>query len=430
MKRIIFLMLLALLMTLTFAVPTHAADTRSGDTIVIGANEIVTQDLYAFASKVQIDGVVRGDLIAFAQEVVVNGTIEGDLMGGAQTIIVNGVVKDDARIAAQIITLGEKAQIGDDLIAGAYSIEMKPGSTIGGDMLYGGYQGLLAGTIGKRLQAGVAALELRGAINGDVTLSIGESDDVPPSLFMPQATTPMPRVASGLTLAESAKIGGKLTYESRQDAKVATGAKITGGASRTDPPIRESTRRERAQPTPLDTVLDALRRLAALLIVGLLVLRFAPAWTRTLADTIWSKPAPSLGWGAVALMVAILVVFAIGTVTILLAVLFGMLSLGNLSGLSIVLGLFSLGAWLIAFGVFTGYIAQIAVAYLSGRVILERVAPAQASGYAVPFIVGAILLVLVMTIPFLGGLVGFVVTLLGLGALWLWYRARRTPQIA
>jgi len=430
MKRGLVVLMLVLLATLTLAAPASAADTRSGDTIVIGAGETVNQDLYAFASKVQIDGTIKGDLIAFAQEIVVNGTIEGDLQGGAQTILVKGVVKDDARIVAQTITLGEKSQIGDDLLAMAYSLELQPGSTVGGDTLYAGYQGLFAGMLGKRLQAGAVALDLRGTINGDVQLALGESDDTPPTMFMPQNTAPMPRVAPGLTIAESAKLGGKLTYQSRQDAKVAAGAQVVGGATRTTPPVRQDTRREREQPSPLDSVFDSLRHLVALLIMGLMVLRLVPAWTHTLGDTILSKPLPSLGWGAVAFIGVILAGFALATVTILLAILFGIVSLGNLAGLSVVLGLFSLGALLIGFALFTGYIAQVAVAYLGGRVILERVAPAQATGYTVPFIVGAILLVLVMTIPLLGGLIGFGVMLLGLGALWLWFKARRAPQTA
>ena len=431
MKRLLWLVMFVVMLTMTIATPVRAADGRSGDTLVIGANETVTQDLYVVANKIQIDGTLKGDLNALAQEIIVNGTIEGDLQGAAQTIQINGTTKEAVRVAAQTLTLGSESRVGDDLLALAYSLEMKPGSAVSGDALYAGYQGLLAGTINKRLQAGVVALELRGTINGDVQLALGESDgDVSPTIYMPKSPVALPRVASGLTIGESAKIGGKLSYQARRDAQVASGAQVTGGVTRTDPPMRTEQRRARPQPTALDATFDGVRHWVALILVGLLVLRFAPAWTRTLADTIQNKPLPSFGWGVVAVVAVMIGVLAIGTITVLLAIVFGIVSLGNLSGLSVLLGMFSLATLLIGFSVFTSYIAQIAVAYLGGRVVLERVMPAQANSNVAAFLVGATLLALVMAIPFLGGVIGLFVTLLGLGAFWLWFKTMRAPQTA
>ncbi|MBI5650626.1 MAG: polymer-forming cytoskeletal protein [Chloroflexi bacterium] len=429
LKRFSKLGLIALLIALgalAIALPARAADSRTGDTIVIGANEIVNDDLYAFANLVTIDGRVKGDVIGAASRLVVNGTIEGDVLFGAQTIIINGAINDDARIAAQVITLGPNARIGSDLLAAGFSIENQVGSTVGGDFLVGAYQVLLAGNVGKNVNGGTGNFDLRGTVNGNVTLELGDDSagGPPPSMFMGPNTAPMPNVAPGLTIAESAKIGGKLTYTARADGKIAREAQITGGAARRDPPVRESDRAARVR-TPMDTVWDSLRQLIALILIGSGLLQFAPAWTRALADTLQAKPLPAFGWGIVAFIAFLFAILAIIVATIVLMIGFGITTLGNLSGLSFLVGGLSLATLLIGFGVFTGYIAQIVVGYLGGRALLAQVAPAQANGRVAPFLVGIILLVIVMAIPFLGGAIGLVVTFLGLGALWLWFKAKR-----
>lgn len=428
LKHISKLGLIALMIALgalTLAMPAHAADSRAGDTVTIGANEVVNDDLYAFANQVTVDGRVRGDLIGAGSRLVVNGTIEGDLLFAAQTIIINGTINDDARIAAQVITLGSNARIGSDLLAAGFSVETPSGSTVSGDLLVGGYQVLLAGNVGKNVRGGANNFELRGAVTGNVTLDLGDdSDGPPPTMFMGANTAPMPSVARGLTIGEGAKIGGRLTYTSRAEAKTASGAQIIGGATRLDPPVRENNRAARVQ-TPLEIVWDSLRHLLGLIVVGLLAFQFAPAWVRALADTMQAKPLPAFGWGIVAFIAFLFGVLAIIVATIVLMIGFGVATLGNLTGLSFWIGGFSLMTVLIGFGVYTGYIAQIVVSYLGGRALLTQIAPTLASGRAVPFLIGVVILVIVMAIPYLGGLIGFIVTLLGLGALWLWFNAKR-----
>jgi cytoskeletal protein CcmA (bactofilin family) len=428
LKHISKLGLLALwvaLGALTFALPAHAADSRTGDTVTVGANEVVNDDLYAFANQVTIDGRIKGDLVGAASRLVVNGTIEGDVLFAAQTIIINGTINDDARIAAQVITLGSNARIGSDALAAGFSIENQNGSTVGGDLGVGGYQVLLAGNVGKNVYGGANNFELRGVVTGNITLDLGDdSGGPPPTMFMGPNTAPMPSVARGLTIGEGAMIGGRLTYTSRAEVKTARGAQITGGATRLDPPVRENNRAPRVQ-TPLEILWNSLRHLLGLIVVGLIAFQFVPAWMRALADTLQAKPLPAFGWGIVAFIAFFFGVLAIIVATIVLMIGFGVATLGNLTGLSFWVGGFSLMTVLIGFGVYTGYIAQIVVSYLGGRALLTQIAPAQASGRVVPFLIGVVILVIVMAIPYLGGVIGFIVTLLGLGALWLWFKAKR-----
>src|SRR5215813_2619540 len=106
-------------------------------------------------------------------------------------------------------------------------------------------------------------------------------------------------------------------------------AQVAGGIT-FDPHAGPST-----QPAgqPVIPGLNYLRRFAGLLLVGLLLLWLMPAWTRRLADTLETKPLPSLGWGLVAFFAFIAAVLAVLILTIALAVLLGWLTLGGLVGM-------------------------------------------------------------------------------------------------
>jgi hypothetical protein len=72
------------------------------------------------------------------------------------------------------------------------------------------------------------------------------------------------------------------------------------------------------------------------------------------------------------------------------------------------------------------------VAYLGGRWILNRVRPTAASNIYWTMLVGLMILGIVMALPVLGGLIEFIVVLLGLGAiaLLIWERRQRPAVVA
>lgn len=418
---------LALLMGLVGASPVWGTvDTRSGDRVVISSDEEVGDDLYVFANEVVVDGTVRGDLVAFGSKITVNGTVEGDLIAAGRDVEIGGTVDDDSRIAGQTLLLRDSARIGDDLLAASYSLESEPDSTVGGTLLYAGYQALLAGTVDEDLKGALNGLELSGEVGRDVNVEVdGEDGGPPPFVFASGAQGQMAAVASGLTLTDSARVGGDLTYESSTEAQISPAAQISGDVFHEERPVEEEPTR-----TIVDEILDNLRSFIALVLVGLLLLWLVPNWTRRLADRVQARPLPSLGWGVAGFVGFIALAIAILLATILLAVILGLLTLGGLIGLIILLGILAELALVLAFWISTGYLAQIIVSFLGGRLLLERVRPNWAAGRVLPLIIGLILYVILRAIPILGPLVGLVVVLLGLGALShrIWVTLRRRPD--
>jgi cytoskeletal protein CcmA (bactofilin family) len=419
---------LALLVGLITASTAWAVETRSGDSVVIGPDEVVDDDLYAAGNDIVVEGTVRGDLVAFGRNVTVNGTVEGDLIGAGQSVEIGGEVDDDVRVAGQAILLSEGASVGDDLIAAAYSLQNEPESNVGGTLWYAGYQALLAGTVGEDLAVAANGLTLGGEIGGDADVDVdGEEGGAAPPAFVPVPQVPIPTVEPGLTLTDSALIGGNLTYQSSTEAQIDPGARIEGDVVREERPVEEE--EEEAARSPLtETVLDALSSLVALVLVGLLLVWIAPGWIRRRAYTVLDRPLASLGWGLLGLVAFPILGVVVLLVTILLAIVLGLLTLGSLVALIIVLGLLAEAALVLALWVSTNYLAQIVVSFLAGVLLVEAIRPGRGRGRVLPLVVGLILYVVLRAIPVLGPLVGLAVVLLGLGAIshWIWAKLRRS----
>lgn len=428
---------LAILVLLVAFTPTaRAADFRGGDRVVIGANEIINDDLYVSANEIVIDGVIKGDVYAFGNLVTINGTVDYDVMAMGQTIIFNGNA-NGARLAGQNVVLGEKANVARTALLAGMNIETKPGSVIGSDLMFGAFQGLVAGNVGRDVVAGATGIEVRGTVGRNVRVSVGDAGDagMSPTFFMPPSNITMPSVPFGLTIAPSAKIRGDLIYEATTQANIGQGAQISGPVSQMQPPVteRRPTAQELAQQRQAEQLnywLDHGRRFLILLAFGLLALWLTPKWIQTLAEKIRAQPLGSLGRGALMVIGFFMALVVIGLLMVTLAIVFGLLTLGDLVGLSITAGIVAMGVLSFAYMVFASYIAPIVVSYLIGRLIFERLQGTWAQNRYLMFIVGLILLSLVALIPVLNFWAGLFVVLFALGALVLWLApklARQTP---
>ncbi|HLE85054.1 MAG TPA: polymer-forming cytoskeletal protein, partial [Thermoanaerobaculia bacterium] len=347
-RRRRFLSLLLVLAFLGGAVALLAeVERRADQTVVVGPGEVVGDDLYASGEVVRIEGTVRGDLVAVAREVIVEGTIEGDLIAAGQAVSITGTVGDDVRIAGQVLHLGPEARVGDDVVAAGFSLEAQGGSSIGGTVLTFGYQALLDGEVAESVRGALAALELAGTVERDLEVKVGPRGEQAPPAF---GSTPIaiPTVASGLTLADGARIGGDLRYESPDEAEIASGAAVAGEVAYRPAPGEE-------EPTASDRILDALRRFAALLLVGGLLLLVAPGWTAGLAAIVRERPLPSLGWGLVFLLAAIAACLVLAFATAFVAAILGFATLTGLAVATVALGVLAelgLGVGLVLAGVY------------------------------------------------------------------------------
>src|SRR5918996_3626354 len=335
-RKFLTIFALAALLMLTFITPAQAFDGRGGDRVVIGADEVVNDDLYVGSEVFVLDGTVNGDVIAFGQTVTINGTVDGDLMSAAQTVVVNGEVTGAIRMAGSVLFAGEEASIGGDIVSAGYSLEVQQGSTIGQDLVFAGAQILLAGDVARNVQVGTSAFELRGNVGGDVKADVADAAQgqagPPPTLFMPQSSVPAPNVPPGLTIDPSARIEGDLEYTQSMDLTIPAGV-VGGEVTRTAPASGGGTtaREETTAQKIGKWALSFVRNSITLILIGLLLLWLFPAFVSGLSAYLQTKPLPTLGWGVVAWIGFFFALFVVIFVTILGGILFGVLTLGQLT---------------------------------------------------------------------------------------------------
>jgi len=410
---LLFSLCLGMILSILWITPAQAQEIRAGEIIQITADEVIEKDVYAAASSMTVDGVLTGDLLFAGEKLIVNGTVQGDLWFGGQTLILNGQVEDDLRTGSTAVTLAPESRVGGDLLMGGFSLEAQEGSIIDGNVLFGGYQAILAGIINKDVKVGSGALEIRGDIAGDVMAEVGTNDDTidenaNPFMFMPDPPD-IPRTKGGLTIADSASIGGDLSYSSREQFNI-PGSSVLGNIEFdqdiVDEPVEEIF-------DPLEVVWQGLRHWISLLIIGLLLAWLLPRIFRRSADNVGRKPVPSLGWGVVALIATpILLLIGIG-VMIFLAILSGFATLESLSAFWVLSGITTIFTVAMTFALVLAFLAQVIVGYGLGRALIGN------ASTVVALIVGLLIVVLLLNIPYAGMIFWWLIALLGLGAIWL-----------
>lgn len=359
-------------LVLAWGTAAHAAEFRTGDSIVIPAYVTIADDLYAAGSTVRVDGSVTGNVFAAGQNVTIEGTVGGSLFAAAQNVQIRGTVHGTAIGVAQSVAVD--AAIGRDLGAAAAAVAVGPMAAIAGDAGLAAGNISLSGPVGRRLGASGAQVTIDSTVGGPAYVE-----------------------AERLRLGERARLAKDLIYTSAREFERAPGATIGGRVVRREPGPED---RERAEPS-LAAKLAArtvawVRSFVGWAIFGLIVVTLFPIFGAKSSDMLVSRLAPSIGWGFAILVftpVAALALFVVG-------VLIG-------------------GAWIAVFAG-TLYAIAVAVGYVVGALTIGRLLFSQMGKPTIRLqwaaLLGVFLVQLVGVIPFLGGLARLLVMLFGLGA--------------
>ena len=320
---------------------------------------------------------VTGDLYAYAGTVRVDGSVEGDLVAGGGEVTVSG-------------------QVGGDLIAGAGTVHVT--GTVDGDVRVGSGQVTIDGSIGEDLLVGSGRLTVNasGSIGEDVVFGTGE------------------------TTLDGSVAGNVLG---------ATGTYVRRGSIGGSEDVTVGGKEEAAAPTAGDRVLDAFQRLIAVLLVGALLLWIVPSTVERPATTMRRRPWASILVGLLGLVGIVAAFFAIVLALILLTLLFGLVGLADLVALSVFAAVVAVVLLVFMTYVILAFLAHLAVALAVGGLVLRD---ARGARRWAALVVGVLLVVVLTSIPVLGGWIGFLVVLLGLGAVLLavWGLRRQPEPIA
>ncbi len=386
----------------------------------VDADTVIDRDHYVFGDELSIDGVVNGDLVACARLIHINGTINGDLVAAGQVIVIGGTVTDDVRVACQVLQIRDTARIGDDLISASFSLETGGASSVGGNAICSGFQALLDGDIGGKINSAFANCEILGHVANDVKLDVADAQFTAMAFFagLPPAVE-IPDVPAGLTIRDTARIDGDLVYRSPEPARIADGASIQG----------EIRQQQSVAPslTPAQRAADILAQYLCLLVVGIGLLLVAPGWMRKMTDIATSRPLASAGFGIAGFAGFLLVLLVLFVVMIALAVAAGFLKLPGLIPVFVLPGLSGAAFLIVGFWFFVSWVAQILLCLVVGQKILGVCKPSLAENRFLALVAGLLLYTLIMQVPWLGSIVVWLAILLGIGGLVIWIRGKKHP---
>jgi cytoskeletal protein CcmA (bactofilin family) len=295
LKYVLMAMLLAGLASLASGPrPAQAAEVLGDSAVIVAEDQVIDDDLYAFAGTVVVKGTVNGDLVASGGNVNVEGTINGDLIAAGGNVNVTGTVRDDIRAAGGNVNVV---------------------APVGGDVLVAGGSLFIEGNIGGDVLAGGGSVELRGVVEGDLLLGAGRA-----TIDGTVKGNVKGKVDERLTLGPRSRLEGDLEYRSPREVELAPGAQVLGQTRRTVPDASILGRRapDSLLVRSANKVLSRLRWFIGTAVVGLALLWLAPATYRGVTQTAAGSPWKSLGSGALLLLLAPLLLVALAVVALLI----------------------------------------------------------------------------------------------------------------
>jgi hypothetical protein len=191
-----------------FAIPVLPAfgGLRSGSDVIVPAEDVVAEDLYALGGRTIVEGIVEGDLVVLGGSLLVTGQVDGDvigLVGGVARI--EGTVRGSVRLVA--IRLEVSGTVGGDVssVAGDAAV----GGGVARDVLMVAGTTRVTGEVGRDLLTQSWRLAVEGRVGRDVVARV---DD--------------------LTLGSAARVGNDLSYQASDQVRISAGAQVLGKALR------------------------------------------------------------------------------------------------------------------------------------------------------------------------------------------------------
>lgn len=375
--RAVFLSLAALLLVV---VPAHAAEFKSQPFVSIAKSEVHTGDLYLAGQSVVIDGTVAGDIFAAGSTVEVNGSVDGSIFASGGSVRVTGAVTHSIRVAGGTVELS--GNVGRDVIAFGGTVTTQEKASVKGDLVAFAGQLNIAGQVAGKSTLGGGEVRVQGIMKGDVSV-----------------------IQSGaLTVDSGASILGNLSYQTRDTISSDQIARVKGTVSyeKPAPSKAEDAFARFVHPSAAMRVVMGLSfhtfQFLSLILIAIVVLWIFP---KRSSDVALSITRSSLGSYLVrGLVVAIVVPI------VCIALLFTLIGIPLAIFVSLFLGLL----WTIA---------PLPAAWWIGSSLLSQ-SKWKENRFVVVFF-GLLVLELGFAIlsflPFIGGVVNFLVVLWGFGVL-------------
>lgn len=320
-----------------------------------------------------IPGIAHAQTGGGGTIIVEEGESVSEISALAGSVTVRGTVTGDVSVMAGNIHIAERGTVQGDLSGAAGNVRID--GTVDGDVSAGAGNVHVteSGVVGGNFGVGAGTVLINGTIQGDATIG-----------------------AETIRLGEAAVIAGSLTYdgtlEGNRDAVQGT---ITRDPSRRVGVLTDI--------QPFASIVVTAYAFVINLILGAILLYLFPRFSKAVATRVTTDPirVGLIGLGVLILIPVLLIALAITVIGIPLTIV-GAFTFVLVAWVALVYGRFAVGAWVLSFAAVDNKWAALVVGLLIGAILA--------------------------LIPFVGGLLNFVIFLLGLGALSrdLYAHQRRT----
>jgi len=364
MKKLILLIGLVFLL---IPISVLAAQFKTGENVAVGKDE-TAKNLYVVGSHVSIDGTINGDLVGAGRTVDIIGNVENSLFAAGSVVNVRGTVGQNSRLAGGDVSI--YGNVGEDLAIAGGNILITKDSVVSGDTMLAGSVADITGTINGNLYLVGDKVTISGTILGNVVA----------------------RDVTSLKISENAKISGKLTYYSPNQAEISSTASV--GSVDYHKVSKDMSKAGIFKPDYAYIVYSFLSVFVALLIL----IALFPRWMKYLAENAFDRPLPKIGYGFLALFAT--------PIVILIALI---VSVGLLAPLVGLLGFIYATALILS-----AIISSLIMGVMALKLFAKNY------NYEVDWkvaLIGSLIIAVLGLIPVLGGLITFVFFLWALGEL-------------
>lgn len=408
-------------------------------------DEEVNDDLYLQGNEVLVAGKVHGMLFAVGESVTIASSAEVDndifILGK------NVVVEKDAKISGNLFTVGQNVVVQSNILSnlvvgsvtldlpsaiiveknvffGGFHVSLAEGSVVKDNFYAGCYQISIAGDIEENLRVSAISVDLSGIVKKNAEIMIDASGDdegirilVP---YMQQFNIPE-LLPTGLVVSGNASINGKLIYTSAKSLEENLKNLPLGGVIENLP---ENTETEAAsknnivQKNPfLSRILRMVRQSIGFLLFAFLTWRFGKHYLYEAVHYATNKPLQALGSGFLSILVVYIGAMVISFILILVSLLFRFFTLNQLGAYLFFLGISCIIISLVFMSILIMYGSKLVVAYWAGKFLIKNSFKREYK--EVWYLVTGIILYLILNlIPVLGWIIGVVISLIGIGAIW------------
>jgi cytoskeletal protein CcmA (bactofilin family) len=246
----------------------------------VAEGEVVDSSLYSTGQDIDINGTINGDIYCAGQTVRINATVNGDVICAGQSVTVKGQINGNIRVAGQTVSVD--AQVERSLTVAAQSFSLDSTAVIKSDATLTGGTLNVKGSVERDVVASGSDVFLKGAVGRNVEAGVGM-----------------------LTVEPGAVIGGNLNYTSEKDAYLPNGIEIAGEVTKHTP--------QQSNNDMLWGISTGvyLYTLAAFLLIGLIVVLFFPQAVRRTGEAAHKHFGKTLLTGFLASIIVPILIFVL-----------------------------------------------------------------------------------------------------------------------